>query len=137
MIVGTLIVAFSLILLGLEFSDFTLLGVHIDSMTIVIGIMLIVGIGMGAAAPASNNACIDLMPQRVAAITGVRGMFRQLGGAVSIAVISILLDSVGNRALGFTIAFLGMAVIVLAVFPLIFVMPRAPEVAPAEESKNS
>ena len=30
--------------------------------------------------PAANNACIELMPHRIAAITGVRGMFRQTGG---------------------------------------------------------
>jgi len=31
--------------------------------------------------PPSNNACIELMPEKVATITGLRGMFRTVGAS--------------------------------------------------------
>ena len=42
-------------------------------------LIMLTGIGAGVALPASNNACIELMPSRVATITGLRGMFRYVG----------------------------------------------------------
>jgi MFS family permease len=48
----------------------------------------ITGLGMGASIPASNVAAIQLAPESAAAISGVRGMFRQTGGIVSISVVS-------------------------------------------------
>ena len=85
---------------------------------------------MGVAAPASNNACIELMPHRVATITGVRGMFRQSGGAISIAVTSLLLHNIPDMAHGFAVVFFGLAVIMVITVPFIFLMPRAPEALP-------
>lgn len=135
MVAGTIIIAFTLALLGIEFHGFDLLGVSVTSMTIIVIIMIFSGLGMGIVAPASNNACIDLMPERVAAITGVRGMFRTVGGAASIVVITLLLENVGDMSSGFMICFLGMAFLEIAVLPLIFIMPGGP-VAGNWDKKN-
>jgi NAD(P)-dependent dehydrogenase (short-subunit alcohol dehydrogenase family) len=43
---------------------------------------LVCGIGIGIAGPPSNNAAVQLMPDQVAAISGLRAMFRQTGGIV-------------------------------------------------------
>ena len=59
------------------------------------------GIGAGIANPASNNACIELMPEKVATITGLRGMFRTVGGALGISLITIILHLSSNLANGF------------------------------------
>ncbi|MBN2061001.1 MAG: MFS transporter [Deltaproteobacteria bacterium] len=134
MLVGTMIIAFTLVLLGIELHGFIFLGIPVTSMTIMVVIMIFSGLGMGIVAPASNNACIDLMPERVAAITGVRGMFRTVGGAFSIVVITLLLENVGDVALGFMICFFGMAFLEIAVLPLIFAMPRGPIVADQDEN---
>ncbi len=43
-------------------------------------LILIAGIGMGIMFPATNNACIELMPDKVATIVGLRNTFRTIGG---------------------------------------------------------
>ncbi len=131
MLVGTALMVVNLILLGV-----TALGLgvtiwgRLSSVALVSGIMLIAGVGMGITAPAANNACIELMPDRVATITGVRGMFRQIGGAVSIAVTSLVLQRTGDMAHGFFLVFIGLAAVMLISIPAIFIMPASPKDAP-------
>lgn len=90
-------------------------------------IMSVLGIGVGTASPAANNACIELMPQRAATITGIRGMFRQTGGALSVTIATLVLHEVGDMALGFSAIFMGLAMAFLATMPLIFMMPKSPK----------
>jgi len=52
----------------------------------------ITGLGMGTAAPASNNATLQLAPDQVAAIAGLRGMFRQCGGIFAVSISTALLN---------------------------------------------
>lgn len=127
MIIGAISILLSLFLLGVESPGVNLFGFQIGSLAIIIVVMLLAGVGMGITAPAANNACIELMPNRIATITGVRGMFRQAGGAVTIAITSLLLDNLRSVAYGFTVAFFGLAVVMLLITPLIFMMPRGPE----------
>jgi EmrB/QacA subfamily drug resistance transporter len=95
MIVGTGILVLSLVLLGMELTDINM-GVHLSGTIILAMIMFISGVGMGVVAPAANNACIELMPHRIATITGVRGMFRQSGSAMSIAISAMVLENFSN-----------------------------------------
>ena len=126
MLIGVALTTICLFLLSLEFHNVNIIGLHLNSLTWIIIIMLLLGIGMGVAMPAANNACIELMPNRVATITGVRGMFRQTGGALSISVTTLLLNNIGNMATGFKIVYFGMSFILIASIPLIFIMPKAP-----------
>jgi EmrB/QacA subfamily drug resistance transporter len=122
---GTLISIASMALLGINFSGRRFLGIQWDG-TVVLGIFMFVsGVGMGITAPAANNACIDLMPNRVATITGIRGMFRQAGSAVSIAIISLLLQNFHSIGTGFRVVFWGLTVVLIISIPFIFAMPRA------------
>jgi MFS family permease len=130
MLVGTVFTALSLLLLAFSAVGLGTVWGHINKIVLVSGIMLLAGVGMGVSAPAANNACIELMPDRVATITGVRGMFRQIGGAVSIAVTSLVLQRVGDMSLGFFIVFTGLAAVMLVSIPAIFVMPASPKDAP-------
>lgn len=126
MLVGTAMVAVSLFLLCLEYQSISIIGIKLTTTVILIGILFIAGIGTGIGLPASNNACIELMPNRIASITAVRGMFRNSGGAISIAVISLWLSNVTSIARGFIIVFAGLAIIMLISSPLIFAMPKGP-----------
>ena len=54
-------------------------------------LILMTGIGLGIAMPASNNACIELMPSKIATITGLRGMFRYVGGVIGISLTTLIL----------------------------------------------
>ncbi len=135
MITGTILVIISLFLLGMEFQGVSLFGFQLNSTALLAAIILISGLGMGIALPASNNACIELMPNRVASISGVRGMFRYSGGALAISITSLLLDNIGSMARGFTIAFFGLGIVMLIALPIIFAMPKSPGEVPPEVLK--
>jgi MFS family permease len=124
MLVGTVLVIIALILLGFEFAGFNIPGFNISGPVLLGILMFITGVGSGAVAPAANNACIELMPHRVATITGVRGMFRQIGAALSIAVTAMILENFSYDT-GFRIVFFGLAAVLLLSIPFIFAMPRS------------
>ena len=86
-------------------------------------LMLATGIGAGIANPGANNACIELMPEKVATIMGLRGMFRTMGGAGGIFFISFILHVSSSPAAGFRIAFISVAVALLCVLPLVLLIP--------------
>ena len=46
----------------------------------------VTGLGMGLSVPAANNASLQLAPDQVAAIAGLRGMFRQAGAITAVSV---------------------------------------------------
>jgi MFS family permease len=83
------------------------------------------GIGNGVAAPATNNAVLALAPGDVASIAGLRGSMRQLGGIVGISVTTALVTyhhhDPGHT---FAVCFVAMAVLIVAVSPLIFTVPE-------------
>jgi EmrB/QacA subfamily drug resistance transporter len=86
-------------------------------------LILLTGIGLGIALPASNNACIELMPSKVATITGLRGMFRFVGGAVGISLTTLILHASGSAATGFRVTFITFGLVLLGTVPLVFLMP--------------
>jgi EmrB/QacA subfamily drug resistance transporter len=137
MLFGTGMMILSLILLGVEFSSASLLGIHLNGTVLLGTIMFLSGVGMGATAPAANNACIELMPDRVATITGVRGMFRQSGAAVSIAVTSLMLENFSHIGMGFRVVFFGLAVVLVLSVPFIFAMPRSATVCPPDKDGHA
>jgi EmrB/QacA subfamily drug resistance transporter len=77
------------------------------------------GLGVGVAGPASNNAAIDLLPDQVAAISGLRGMFRQVGGIVAVSVVTLLVAQGTNPAHVLPRTFAGLALIAIAATPII------------------
>jgi EmrB/QacA subfamily drug resistance transporter len=57
------------------------------------------GLGMGLSVPASNNASLQLAPDQVAAIAGLRGMFRQSGAITAVSVTTaVIARSAGAAA---------------------------------------
>lgn len=90
-------------------------------------LMLVSGIGMGIMMPPSNNACIELMPDKVATITGLRGMFRTVGGILGISSITMILHLSSDPVKGFWIAFTSFGIGMLLGLPLIYMMPEGRE----------
>jgi EmrB/QacA subfamily drug resistance transporter len=123
MLLGSIIISACLVTFALELSSVNILGLELNTVALISVLALIMGLGMGISAPASNNACIDLLPGRASTITGVRGMFRQGGGAIGIAVITVILQYIGNMSAGFNIVFIASGIIVLSTIPFIFAMP--------------
>jgi EmrB/QacA subfamily drug resistance transporter len=86
-------------------------------------LIMLTGIGLGIALPASNNACIELMPSKVATITGLRGMFRYVGGALGISATTFILHACATPAAGFRITFVTFGLVLFATVPCVFLMP--------------
>jgi EmrB/QacA subfamily drug resistance transporter len=123
MLLGSILASASILLFGLEFSQVKILGTEISPVLLVSAFALMNGLGTGIAHAATNNVCLDLMPRRASTITGVRGMFRNTGGAISIAIITLILQFMGNMSIGFMVVFISIAIIVLLAIPCIFAMP--------------
>ena len=104
-----------------------MIGIHFGVAEILAFIIMVSGIGVGIALPASNNACIELMPEKVATITGLRGMFRSVGGAFGISLITIILHLSSTPANGFRITFISFGLGLLFTIPLVFLMPTGKE----------
>ena len=124
MLLGLSIISLSTILLdspGLQLLGS--IGIHAGVAEILAVVIMMSGIGIGIALPASNNACIELKPEKVATITGLRGMFRSVGGAFGISLITIILHSSPTPALGFRVTFLSFGLGLLLCIPLVFLMP--------------
>ncbi len=128
MVLGLSILSPSTILLGVGgFQLLQMFGIRLGVAETLAVLIMITGIGVGIAIPASNNACIELMPTKVATITGLRGMFRSVGGAFGISLITIILHLSSNPASGFRIAFICFGLGLLFTIPLVFLMPTGRE----------
>jgi EmrB/QacA subfamily drug resistance transporter len=124
MVLGLSIISLSTILLGGQGSRLLrMIGIHLGIAEILAVLVMGTGIGVGIALPASNNACIELMPEKVATITGLRGMFRSVGGAFGISLITIILHLSSTPANGFRITFISFGLGLLFTIPLVFLMP--------------
>ena len=124
MLLGLSIISLSTILLDSRALQLlTMIGIHSGVAEILAMLIMASGIGIGIALPASNNACIELMPEKVATITGLRGMFRSVGGAIGISLITIILHSSSTPAHGFRTTFVSFGLGLLLTIPLVFLMP--------------
>jgi EmrB/QacA subfamily drug resistance transporter len=123
MVFGFTLVAITTMLLapGVPFWD----GVTSQRGTLeVLSILLFLnGVGGGATFPAANNACIELMPEKVGTIVAVRNMFRNVGAALGVSLITLILHMKSDMTDGFTTAFVAFGLVFLFSIPLLFLLP--------------
>ncbi|TNC20978.1 MFS transporter [Amycolatopsis alkalitolerans] len=81
------------------------------------------GVGMGMTVPASNNASLQLAPDKVAAIAGLRGMFRQGGAIISISVTTAVIARSSDAGMAQAYTLLVFAALMVAVLPLLVLVP--------------
>lgn len=86
-------------------------------------LVFVSGMGVGLASPPSNNAAIELMPEKIAAITGLRGMFRQTGGVIGTSLIVLVLSRFSDKTAGFQAVFLAMSALLVLAIPFIRAVP--------------
>lgn len=115
MILGFLILAAGLILMSIT----PLLSPYVW-LAIAAGIT---GCGMGLSVPASNNASLQLAPDQVAAIAGLRGMFRQSGAIVAVSVTTAIIARSSDPGIAQAHVFVVFAVLLVAMLPLVFLVP--------------
>ena len=84
----------------------------------------VVGVGMGVATPAANNATLELAPEQAAAVAGLRGMFRQSGGITAISITAAIVARSADPGIAQARTFLVFAVILLCSLPLVLLVPE-------------
>jgi EmrB/QacA subfamily drug resistance transporter len=82
------------------------------------------GLGMGLSVPAISNACLQLAPDQAAAISGLRGMFRQSGAITAVSVSTALLARSVHPGIAQAWVFVVFAVILMALVPLVRLVPE-------------
>lgn len=81
------------------------------------------GCGMGVSVPASNNASLQLAPDQVAAIAGLRGMFRQAGAITAVSITTAVAARSTQPGLVEARVFIAFAVLLIVILPLIALVP--------------
>lgn len=81
------------------------------------------GLGMGMAVPATNNATLQLAPDQVAGIAGLRGMFRQSGSILTLSATTAVLATAHDPAVAQSRIFLVFAALMVVMIPLTFAVP--------------
>jgi MFS family permease len=104
---------------ALQIGPWSIQGFWLLALIIAIG-----GVGMGVANPASNNAAIDLAPDKAASITGIRGMFRLAGGTISISCVVLALSMFEDQARGLDLIFLAFTALLVLTVPLVLLIPE-------------
>ena len=87
---------------------------------------VICGIGIGLSGPPSNNAALQLMPSQVAAISGLRATFRQIGGIGAISITAMIISTSGQGARVLPGVAAALAVVTLIATPAIMRVPESP-----------
>jgi EmrB/QacA subfamily drug resistance transporter len=123
MIIGMVIIALGLFLMSLGLKDVSILGWSLSNLLTLALIVMVGGIGMGIANPASNNAVLDMLPEKAAAITGLRGMFRMTGGIFGTTTVVLILSHFQDKGMGFERISLLFAIILLLTIPIVFLIP--------------
>lgn len=136
MLTGTVITALTFIIMGFSNQNTALFGWQINGFALLSIVLLLNGSAWGIITPAANNSCIELMPERIGTIVGVRGMFRQLGAAIGISLVTLALNNSSSLQQGFFIVLIGISIILLLSLPLIFIMPKNASALPVSKGSK-
>jgi EmrB/QacA subfamily drug resistance transporter len=123
MLAGMGFLVLTLVLLSQGWSDLPIGNVHFGAFPLTAAILTLSGIGMGLAAPSSNNAILDMLPERTAVITAIRGVFRSTGGVIGTAAIVLGLELTPDKANGLRTIFLILSGLLLLTVPLTLAIP--------------
>lgn len=123
MIIGLLILSASLFLLGLDPRDVVLLGWRVPNLLFLTLTVMLGGVGIGIANPAANNAALDLLPEKVAAVSGIRGMFRSTGGLIGTAGLVLAVSHFQDKAAGLRETFFVFGAMLVLLVLVVFMIP--------------
>ncbi|MPZ22320.1 MAG: MFS transporter [Dehalococcoidia bacterium] len=128
---GLLIMAAAMAILSLGLEGVAVAGVGVSNFVYLAAVIALCGLGLAIAGPSANNAAIELAPEKAAAITGMRGMFRFIGGAVGFAVVVLVTSRAPSTAEGLELSFVGLAIITALTTLLVRGIPDRPTVIAA------
>ena len=99
-------------------------GLQIGNLPWLIGLIALGGAFFGMANPAVINAGLDLAPDRIAAIAGLRNMFMTLGGTLGISIAVLIASRADTTGGGLEIAFSLFVVLLLISTVLVIRVPQ-------------
>jgi len=85
---------------------------------------MLTGLGMGVSAPATNNATLQLAPDQVAQIAGLRGTFRQSGGILYVSLATAILARSEHAGITQSHFFLIQAAVLMVMISLVWLVPE-------------
>lgn len=100
----------------------------------------LMGVGVGLAAPSSNNAVLDLVPGDIASVAGLRGTFRQMGAIIGVSTATTVMAQSLDQGRALAGVFRALSVVLLLTTPLVLAVPRrgaAPRPAPGRPGGES
>jgi MFS family permease len=125
-VAGLAIIAVSNVILGQGWAGFDLGPLSVAPFFLMAMVVGLAGVGTGLVMPASNNAILDLMPERAGVISAMRGMCRSTGGIIGTAVIVVMLELSQDKAAGLRTMFTAYGLLLLVAIPLTFLIPDMP-----------
>ncbi|HRC62323.1 MAG TPA: MFS transporter [Dehalococcoidia bacterium] len=102
-------------LVSLGLHDPTILGVQVDTFWWLFGVVLLGGFFFGMANPSLQNASMDIAPDRIASIAGLRGMFQTVGGTMGISISVLVASRSETTAIGLQHAYRAYSLLMLFV----------------------
>lgn len=84
----------------------------------------LMGVGVGLAAPSSNNAVLDLVPGDIASVAGLRGTFRQMGSIVGVSTATVVMAQSTDQGQALADVFRFLSLVLLFTTPLVLAVPR-------------
>lgn len=139
-LVGMVGVAASMFVIGMEIHEPSISGITIPDFWWMMFIVGTAGVFFGLANPSMTNAGIELAPDRIAAITGLRGMFMNLGGVLGISFVILFASRAGDTATGLNTAFMVLAAILLVTALVVRAIPemgRTSQIVSSEAANRS
>ena len=123
MIAGVVVVVASLLLTSLGPTHPAIAGSHFNSFIYLAAVIGLLGVGFGLSGPASNNAALDLAPTKIAALTGIRSMFRETGGTLGAGTTVFVVTLFADPARGLQVVFIALACVLVLIIPVVFWIP--------------
>ncbi len=120
---GNLLFAAAVFATSFGLSDITILGVAIPNFLLLSSLMCVAGFGIGLSGPPSNNAALDLIPERIAGIAGLRAMFGNSGAVLGTTLVTLVLSRFSNKVDGMHYIFLGLGCTIVLATLWIFLVP--------------
>jgi MFS family permease len=84
----------------------------------------LMGVGVGLAAPSSNNAVLDLVPGDIASVAGLRGTFRQMGSIIGVSTATMVMAQSVDQGRALAAVFRSLSVVLILATPLVLAVPR-------------
>jgi EmrB/QacA subfamily drug resistance transporter len=125
LMVGMVGTALLIILLARGLHEPSIAGVVIGNFWWLMLVVTILGFFFGISNPSMNNAAIDLAPDRIASVTGLRAMAQGLGSTFGISFAVLMASRAGTPGGGLEMAFTTFSVLlIIATALLIFRIPE-------------